>query len=175
MTKHKRPKSNARSEGFAKSLRELGALFEVSHDTIRVWLRKGAPAASASGFYPISEWKEWVAAHGSREDVQPVTSDKATLIARQVHLKNQKLELEIQQKKGELIHRDDVRTKLFQTFDTCRRLQLKIGSTLAGRIGGMTPAQIKSEIDAEIANSYIEIRRWADEQAVTETDETKAE
>lgn len=172
MTKTTRGKPKVKTEGFAKSIRELGSLFEVSHETIRIWLRKGAPAASASGFYPIAEWKEWVAAHGSREDA---VGDKATLIARQVHLKNQKLELEIQQKKGELIHRDDVRTKLFQTFDTCRRLQLKIGSTLAGRIGGMTPAQIKSEIDAEIANSYVEIRRWADEQAVTETDETKAE
>jgi len=173
MTDKSKAKAKKQPKAFAKSLRELGSLFDVSHECIRLWLRRGAPAASASGFYPIDEWKEWVAAHGSRTD--DALGDKATLIARQVHLKNQKLEIDIQQKKGELIHRDDVRTKLFQTFDTCRRLQPKIGSTLAGRIGGMTPAQIKTEIDNEIANSYVEIRRWADEQSVTETDETKAE
>ena len=159
---------------WAKSMGELAARFSVSRVTIQRWLRRGAPAANASGFYPVEPWTEWVEQHGkdvgSEEEL-----DKSRLTARQLSLKNQKLEIELQQKRGELIHRDDVRVKLYQTFDTCRRLQLKIGSLLAGRLSGMSPAQIKAEIDQAISDTYAEIRAWSQEQVKREAEENKEE
>jgi hypothetical protein len=159
---------------WAKSMGELASRFSVSRVTILRWLRRGAPAANASGFYPIELWAEWVEQHGkdvnSEDDL-----DKSRLTARQISLKNQKLELELQQKRGELIHRDEVRMKLYQTFDTCRRLQLKLGSSLAARLSGMNPAQIKAEIDEAISQTYRDIRAWAEEEAKRDAQQCKEE
>lgn len=150
---------------WAKSMGELANVFAVTRATIKHWLMKGAPSASASGFYCVEDWREWVSAHGSGSTGSEEELDKSRLTARQVHLRNQLLELELQKQRGEVMHRDDVRSKLFQTFDTCKRLQLRIGPTLAGRLSGMTPSQISSEITAAIRDTYVEIQRWADEQS----------
>lgn len=154
---------------WAKSLAELGAIFGVTRVACKKWLTRGAPAANASGFYPIEDWKTWVEAHGAGAAGDDDDLDKSRLTARQVHLRNQLLELQIQQARGELMHRDEIRKKLYQTFDACKRLQLRIGSSLAARLSGMTPAQISHEINTAIRNSYAEIQRWADEQAAAET------
>jgi hypothetical protein len=153
---------------WAKSMAELAATFSVSRTAIKLWLTKGAPSANSSGFYPIEAWKEWVAAHGAGGAGDEEDLDKSRLTARQVHLKNQKLEIELQRMRGEVMHRDEIRKKLYQTFDTCKRLQLRIGPSLAGRLSGMTPTQISTEITTAIRNSYAEIQRWADEQAAAE-------
>jgi hypothetical protein len=153
---------------WAKSLAELGGIFGVTRMACKKWIARGAPQANASGFYPIEDWKEWVAAHGAGASDDEDDLDKSRLTARQVHLRNQLLELQIQQARGEVMHRDEIRKKLYQTFDTCKRLQLRIGPSLAGRLSGMTPTQISNEITTAIRNSYAEIQRWADEQAATE-------
>ena len=153
---------------WAKSLAELAAMFGVTRAACKSWITRGAPAANASGFYPIEEWREWVEAHGAGASGDDGDLDKSKLTARQVHLRNQLLELQIQQARGEVMHRDEIRKKLYQTFDTCKRLQLRIGPSLAGRLSGMTPTQISNEITTAIRNSYAEIQRWADEQAAAE-------
>jgi hypothetical protein len=150
---------------WAKSMAELAATFSVSRTAIKLWLTKGAPSANSSGFYPIEAWKEWVAAHGAGGAGDEEDLDKSRLTARQVHLKNQKLEIELQRMRGEVMHRDEIRTKLFQTFDTCRRLQLRIGPAIAGRIAGMSPVEISKEITQAIRETYVEIQRWADQQS----------
>ena len=153
---------------WAKSLAELGGIFGVTRMACKKWIARGAPQANASGFYPIEDWKEWVAAHGAGGSEDEEDLDKSRLTARQVHLRNQLLELALQRERGEMMHRDEVRQRLFQTFETCRRLQLRIGPTLAGRLSGMTPTQISNEITTAIRSTYVEIQRWADEQAATE-------
>lgn len=154
---------------WAKSLAELGGIFGVTRMACKKWIARGAPQANASGFYPIEEWKEWVAAHGAGASDDEDDLDKSRLTARQVHLRNQLLELQLEQARGEVMHLDDIRTKLYQTFDVCKRLQLRIGPSLAGRLSGMTPTQISAEITSAIKSTYVEIQRWADEQAATET------
>lgn len=159
--KEEKPKS------WAKSLAELGAIFGVTRMACKKWIARGAPPANASGFYPIEEWKEWVEAHGAGASDDDEL-DKSRLTARQVHLRNQLLELELEHARGEVMHKDEIRAKLYQTFDVCKRLQLRIGPSLAGRLSGMTPAEISAEITTAIRNTYVEIQRWADEQAATE-------
>lgn len=157
--KRGRPKSKVL---WAKSLQELGAMFGVSRQAIRLWIKKGAPAANASGFYNINEWKEWVDKFGSEatSSAEEIV-DRAALTAKQIELKNQKLEIEIQRLRGEMLHVDDVRQKLFKTFDVCKRLQMRIGPSLAARLSGMTPVEISKEITTAIKDTYSEIERWA--------------
>lgn len=150
---------------WAKSMQELAVMFGVSRVTIRTWIKRGAPAANASGFYPIEDWRDWVESHGSVEvSDDEEMMDKSRLMAKQVFLRNQMLEIQLKEMRGEVLHRDEVRQKLYQTFDTCRRLQLRIGPSLAGRLSGLPPAQIAKEITSAIRDTYVEIQRWADEQ-----------
>jgi phage terminase Nu1 subunit (DNA packaging protein) len=147
---------------WAKSLQELGALFGVSRQTIKLWIQKGAPPANASGFYDIEKWKDWVSKNDSQAPEQEHDGmDRATLNARQMHLKNQKLELELKRMRGEMMHVDDIRLKLYKSFEVCKRLQMRIGPSLAARLSGMTPAEIAKEITQAIKDTYGEIERWA--------------
>jgi hypothetical protein len=153
---------------WAKSMQELATMFRVTRPAIKLWLKKGAPAANASGFYPIEQWREWVESHGSKaEDGQEI--DRSRQMARQVWLKNQKLEIELQRMRGEVMHIDDVRMKLYETFDVARRLQLRIGPAIAHRVSGMEPAEIAGEITRAIRDTYVEIERWASECARKES------
>lgn len=153
---------------WAKSLQELGTLFGVSRQSIKLWIQKGAPPANASGFYDIDKWKEWVSKNDPQLSGQENdTMDRATLNARQMHLKNQKLELELTRMRGEMMHIDDVRLKLYKSFEVCKRLQMRIGPSLAARLSGMTPAEIAKEITQSIKDTYAEIERWANEMEKT--------
>jgi hypothetical protein len=150
-----------RSGEFAKSLRALAQEFNVSHECIRLWIKAGAPKATASGFYPLDAWRKWVESNGkSRAFDQMLEKDR--LIARQIHLKNQKLELEVQRARGQLMHVEEVRSKLFLTFNTCRRTQMHMVASLAPRLAGMSPCEIKAEMTSALNDSYSAIRSWAD-------------
>jgi len=134
----------------------------VSRQTIKLWIQKGAPPANASGFYDIEKWKDWVSKNDSQAPEQEHDGmDRATLNARQMHLKNQKLELELKRMRGEMMHVDDIRLKLYKSFEVCKRLQMRIGPSLAARLSGMTPAEIAKEITQAIKDTYGEIERWA--------------
>jgi hypothetical protein len=156
---------------WAKSLQELASMFNVTRAAVKLWIKKGAPAANASGFYPIEAWREWVENHGSSSDSENEL-DKSRLVARQVWLKNQKLEIELQTLRGEVLHRDEVRRKLFETFDVVRRLQLRIGPAIAHRISGLEPAKVSEEITRAIRETYVEIENWATECARAEERES---
>jgi hypothetical protein len=158
-----------RSGEFAKSLRALAQEFNVSHECIRLWIKAGAPKATASGFYPLDAWRKWVESNGkSRAFDQMLEKDR--LIARQIQLKIQKLEIEVQQARGQLMHLDEVRSKLFLTFDTCRRIQMQMVGSLAPRLAGMSPAEIKAEMTSALNDSYSAIRSWADSMSRLEAD-----
>jgi hypothetical protein len=156
-------KTNAvrRPGEFAKSIRALAQEFNVSHECIRLWIKLGAPNATASGFYPLDAWHKWVVRNGKSQTLGQV-SEKDRLIARQIHLKNQKLELEVQRARGQLMHVEEVRSKLFLTFNTCRRTQMHMVASLAPRLAGMSPCEIKAEMTSALNDSYSAIRRWAD-------------
>jgi hypothetical protein len=96
--------------------------------------------------------------------------EKDRLIARQIQLKIQKLEIEVQQARGQLMHLDEVRSKLFLTFDTCRRIQMQMVGSLAPRLAGMSPAEIKAEMTSALNDSYSAIRSWADSMSRLEAD-----
>ena len=97
-------------------------------------------------------------------------SEKDRLIARQIHLKNQKLELEVQRARGQLMHVEEVRSKLFLTFNTCRRTQMHMVASLAPRLAGMSPCEIKAEMTSALNDSYSAIRRWADSMSRLDVD-----
>jgi hypothetical protein len=154
-------------EEFAKSLQDLAGIFHTNRETIRLWLKAGAPRPTASGFYPINAWRDWIRENGKETDEEE-TLDKARLTCRQIQLKIEKMEIEVAQARGELMHVDTVRQKLFQSFDTVRRLQLRMGTSLASRLAGMEPADIEREITQALEESYDAIQRWADTMARTE-------
>jgi hypothetical protein len=160
-------------EEFAKSLQELADVFHTSRQTIRWWLKAGAPRASASGFYPIGAWRDWVKENAKQTGDESEELDKARLTCRQIQLKIEKMEIEVAQAKGELMHVDDVRQKLFQSFDTVRRLQLRMGTALASRLAGLEPAEIETEITRALEDSYDAIQRWAEQLAAkSESEQT---
>jgi hypothetical protein len=157
-------------EEFAKSLQDLAGIFHTNRETIRLWLKAGAPRPTGSGFYPINAWRQWIADNGKEIDDDEAL-DKARLTCRQIQLKIEKMEIEVQKARGQLMHVDDVRQKLFQSFDTVRRLQLRMGTALASRLAGMDPAEIEAEITAALHDSYQQIQIWA-EQMANQTAET---
>jgi hypothetical protein len=163
----------APKEQFAKSLQDLAGIFHTNRETIRLWLKAGAPRPTGSGFYPINAWREWVRENGKEVD-EAETLDKARLTCRQIQLKIEKMEIEVAQAKGELMHVDDVRRCLFQSFDTVRRLQLRMGTALASRLAGLEPAEIEREITAALEDTYAAIQQWAEKMARTESTETTA-
>lgn len=59
------------------------------------------------------------------------------------------------------MHADEVRSKLFLTFYTCRRIQMQMVGSLAPRLAGMSPAEIKAEMTSALNDSYSAIRSWA--------------
>ena len=159
-------------EEFAKSLQDLAGIFHTNRETIRLWLKAGAPRPTGSGFYPINAWRQWIADNGKEID-DDEAMDKARLTCRQIQLKIEKMELEVQKARGQLMHVDDVRQKLFLSFDTVRRLQLRMGTALASRLAGLEPAAIEIEITNALQETYHQIQTWADEMSKTETNEPK--
>lgn len=153
---------------FAKSMQDLAGIFQTNRETIRLWLKAGAPRPTGSGFYPIDEWRDWVKANG-KEITADEGLDKARLTCRQMLLKIQKMEIEVERARGALMHVDEVRAKVFQSFDTVRRLQLRLGASLASRLAGLEPAEIETEITRAIEESYDAIRVWAEEMASQES------
>ena len=158
---------------FAKSLRALAQEFNVSHECIRLWIKAGAPKATASGFYSLDAWREWIASNGKSKTLDDML-EKDRLLARQISLKNQKLEIEVQRARGEVMHVDEVRSKLFLTFGTCRRVQMRLLGSLAPRLSGMSPSEIKAEITSALNESYNAIREWADSMSRLERQATQS-
>ena len=69
---------------------------------------------------------------------------------------------------------DDLRSKLFLTFSTCRRVQMRLLGSLAPRLSGMSPSEIKAEITSALNESYNAIREWADSMSRLERQATQS-
>ena len=74
---------------------------------LRLLKIEGNPGKRADGRYNLSAWKKWAAEHGRLRKANTPT-DKEALERQALVLRNERLELDLAERRGELMHVDEV-------------------------------------------------------------------
>lgn len=104
-----RAAGSTQSVAFANTVTELAAILGVTRRTINHWRKlEGAPPTQPNGTHDVSAWREFIRARGLKGASEP-TGDTETLKARRLLVDIEERELRLAIKRGQYLHKDDVR------------------------------------------------------------------
>jgi hypothetical protein len=99
------------STAYAKTLVELASLLGVTRRTLSNWQKlDGAPLALSNGFWPVTDWREFIRLRGLKSG-KPTFSNEDALKARKLLAEVEERELRLQIKKGEYVRVEQVRSE----------------------------------------------------------------
>ena len=125
---------------FAKNQTELASIFKVDRKTVQRWKKEpGFPKALANGRWDVHATHVWCKANKKTNIIdEPSLHD---LKIRQLTLMCDKLEFEIQTKKGEFTSNDDVKRWVGEMIMEAKTVLLAMPAKLAPVIIGLEPAE----------------------------------
>lgn len=134
---------------FAKNQTELASIFKVDRKTVQRWKKEpGFPKALANGRWDVHATHIWCKANQKTSIIdEPNLHD---LKIRQLTLMCDKLEFEIQSKKGEFTANDDVKRWVGEMVMEAKTVLLALPAKLAPIIIGLTPAEAELRLRESI-------------------------
>jgi hypothetical protein len=147
---------------FEKSQVGLAKKLNAARKTVARWMKEdGCPGKTEKGFN-VAAWQLWVAESGKAPRAVP-TMTKQDLDAEHVRLKNEKLELEMSIKRGELISQDEackVFGEMVSGFVTeLRQMKHQIPADLIGVDVGEAAKRLGKEVDERLTS--LSLGNWA--------------
>ena len=125
---------------FAKNQVELAKIFKIDRKTIQRWRKEpGFPKPLSNGKWDVHAIRAWIKAN-QRQDIEE-TEDLHDLKIRQLKLICEKLEHEIQVKRGDYTLNSDVKSWVTSMVQESKTVLLGIPSKLAPLVAGMSPAE----------------------------------
>lgn len=148
--KHTETTAPEASESHAKSLTDLADKLGVALRTVQRWKKRYSDAPRDLS---IEEWIKFRnLVHGPREE-ENLAAKKARSDIRRNELACEKLELEIEKIKGQLVPRTEVRADGAGLGAILKSSFSKLEKEMAGRLEGKTPEERLVEIRKAIAES----------------------
>lgn len=174
---------------------ELAEFMGISLPTVDKWVRDGCPVENRPGrnstkkqyeFYSadVIEWRTQMALADLRQDYQDEADELDQQTTDQVYRRKLKLqadivELELREKRGELVRVEDVTRANIKMVSACRRRLLSIPSKLARQLTDESNTEvIHAAIEREVCQALHELSRLdidADILSDPGGDETPAE
>jgi len=142
---------------FAKNQTELASIFKVDRKTVQRWKKEpGFPKSLANGRWDVHATHVWCKANKKTSIVdEPNLHD---LKVRQLTLMCDKLEFEIQAKRGEFTANDDVKRWVGEMIMESKTVLLAMPAKLAPVIIGLTPAEaelrLRESVDEALARLH---------------------
>lgn len=125
---------------FSKNQVELAKIFKVDRKTIQRWRKEpGFPKALSNGKWDNHAIRSWIKVN-QKQDAEEV-EDLHELKIRQLKLICEKLEHEIQVKRGDYTLNSDVQKWVTSMIQESKTVLLGIPSKLAPQVAGMSPAE----------------------------------
>jgi hypothetical protein len=125
---------------FAKNQTELATIFKVDRKTIQRWRKEpGFPKSLANGRWDVHALHVWCKANKKTNIVDEPSLHE--LKVRQLQLMCDKLEFELNAKKGEFSSNDDVKRWVGEMIMEAKTILLAMPSKLAPVVIGLTPAE----------------------------------
>lgn len=129
----------ASAVAFAHNQVDLARLLGVTRKTIQRHLkREGNPGARADGRYDVLAWREYLKAFGSAGEDEADKIDAGRERARNILLKNERLEFDLAVARREYVSAEEVEKAVAAMIGTARRRLLSGPPTLAPQVVGVT-------------------------------------
>lgn len=157
----------AEAEAFVTTKSDLARSLGISRPTLDKWMRaKGAPEHAPDGRHSVLDWKRWMKETG-RSPGSAVGEDEgdevARLTAKGIMLRNRRLEIDIAEREGQLVDRNEVVQDLTQAAIEIRRELYRMASEVAPQVAGLPVAEIQIRLREKVdeALQHLHASKWA--------------
>ena len=141
---------------FAKNQTELAKIFKIDRKTIQRWRKEpGFPKPISNGKWDVHATRAWVKAN-HRTDPEEI-EDLHDLKIRQLKLICEKLEHEIQVKRGDYTLNEEVKRQVAGMIQESKTVLLSIPSKVAPLVAGLEPADAELLLRESIDDALVHL------------------
>jgi predicted site-specific integrase-resolvase len=158
--------AEVRGAVWVKNQSELAEQIGCDRKTIQRWLKAAGPDCpghAADGRYNVTAWRQWVESKGKKVRAAVVGKDRGSLEIQNMRLRNDKLEIENQLRRGETMHVDEV-CKVLTEMMSAFVLKIRgVKHTLASAVVGVSVPEASKRIGRETDEALAELAlgEWA--------------
>ena len=135
---------------WARSIKDLSQILEISEKALSNWSRSGELKKKSHG-YNVADARGILERRASRMQGGDRTGMEASSHRDRYHkARAEKLELDVQARRGELVSQSEVKRAWNQKVEEVRQAFINIGSDLAPRLVGKKERDIKMIIDQTV-------------------------
>ncbi len=122
----------------------------------------GNPGKRSDGSYPVVEWKKWTAEHGRLRKGR-VSTDKEALEMQAIILRNERLELDLAERRGELMGVEEVNKVLTDMMGAFVQGIRGLKHSLSPQVVGMSVPEASKRIALAVDEqlSRLSLGEWA--------------
>ena len=149
--------------GWMENQQKLSEALGCDRRTIQRLLKiEGNPGKRSDGRYPLAEWKKWTSEHG-RLRKGSVSSDKEALETQALILRNERLELDLAERRGELMGVEEVNKVLTDMMGAFVQGIRGLKHSLSPQVVGMTVPEASKRIALAVDEqlSRLSLGEWA--------------
>lgn len=171
LTSTERTRIEARAAGsqdstaYAKNLVELAQVLGVTRRTLTTWRKQaGAPVPESNGRHNVLAWREFVRSRGLKGGGELVHNQEA-LKARKLLAEIEERELRLSIKRGDYLHKDDVRKAILEGLARLfailhKRLEDELPPLSCGKDAVGIREENGKALDEARREAYEFFRRW---------------